>query len=214
MGKTTTENWDLPKNEKARTSIGTPIQDFDPNQYDYDEYYGEDISFHEPEFSHNIYEAEPFTSAEEYLSTDEQDYDETLGTKSTESHPVPLERFGDVFTNKEAKDAERTEPETLLGSGEQTGASQFERERVDLDAEAELISGSERSDEDIRLEAWQRIGEEGTVDANHMQILVSDGNVVLQGIVPSRTEKLITQEIVSAIAGVGLVENQLTVVVD
>ncbi len=71
--------------------------------------------------------------------------------------------------------------------------------------------GYQRSDERIRDDAFVRLTRHGRLDASQINVEVTGGEVTLDGLVGSRRDKRMAEEIVETIPGVTDVHNHLHV---
>ncbi len=71
--------------------------------------------------------------------------------------------------------------------------------------------GYQRSDERIRDDAFVRLTRHGRLDASQINVEVNDGEITLDGLVNSRREKRMAEDIVDSIPGVKDVHNHLHV---
>jgi len=71
--------------------------------------------------------------------------------------------------------------------------------------------GYKRSDERIREDVNDRLGHEEQLDPSEIEVMVSNGEVTLIGMVESRREKFLAEEIADDVGGVSEVHNQLRV---
>jgi hypothetical protein len=71
--------------------------------------------------------------------------------------------------------------------------------------------GYKRSDERIREDVSDRLGEHAYLDCTEIEVTVSQGEVTLIGVVHSRQEKFLAEEIADDVSGVNDVHNQLRV---
>ncbi len=71
--------------------------------------------------------------------------------------------------------------------------------------------GYKRSDERIRDDAFVRLTRHGRLDASQINVEVNNGELTLDGMVRSRREKRMAEELVESIPGVADVHNHLHV---
>lgn len=71
--------------------------------------------------------------------------------------------------------------------------------------------GYRRSDKRIEEDINERLTHHGGIDATHIEVLVHDGEVTLQGTVDSRRTRRMAEEVVESVSGVADVDNQLLV---
>jgi hypothetical protein len=71
--------------------------------------------------------------------------------------------------------------------------------------------GYRRSDERIREDVNDRLGDDYYIDASDIEVTVSNTEVTLTGTVPSRNDKRRAEDIAESVSGVTNVENRLRV---
>lgn len=71
--------------------------------------------------------------------------------------------------------------------------------------------GYKRSDERIREDVSDRLGEHPYLDCSEVEVHVSNGEVTLTGVVNSRQEKFLLEEIADDVSGVNEIHNQVRV---
>lgn len=71
--------------------------------------------------------------------------------------------------------------------------------------------GYQRSDERIREDVCDRLTDDPVVDASEIEVTVSGGEVTLNGMTPSRTEKRRAEDLADSVSGVRHVQNNLRV---
>lgn len=71
--------------------------------------------------------------------------------------------------------------------------------------------GYKRSDERIREDVSDRLGEHPYLDCSEVEVNVSNGEITLTGVVNSRHEKFLLEEIADEVSGVTEVHNQVRV---
>jgi osmotically-inducible protein OsmY len=68
-----------------------------------------------------------------------------------------------------------------------------------------------RSDDKIQDEIWELLSNNADLDASEVEVLVEGGEVTLTGTVDSRDARWLTEDLVTSVAGVREVYNQLKV---
>jgi osmotically-inducible protein OsmY len=71
--------------------------------------------------------------------------------------------------------------------------------------------GYRRSDERIREDVCDRLGQSGDLDPSDVEVSVSNGEVSLRGTVPERFMKWEAEQLADAVAGVVDIHNQIRV---
>jgi osmotically-inducible protein OsmY len=71
--------------------------------------------------------------------------------------------------------------------------------------------GYKRSDDRIREDVSDRLGENPYIDCSEVEVTVNNGEVTLTGVVTSRQEKFLIEEITDDVSGVNEVHNQVRV---
>jgi len=71
--------------------------------------------------------------------------------------------------------------------------------------------GYRRSDERIREDVNDRLGDDYYIDASDIEVMVSNTEVTLTGTVPTRNDKRRAEDIAESVSGVTNVENRLRV---
>jgi osmotically-inducible protein OsmY len=71
--------------------------------------------------------------------------------------------------------------------------------------------GYQRSDERIREDVCERLTEHGDLDARNIEVRVVNREVTLEGLVASRADKRLAEDITDSVSGVGEIHNQLRV---
>jgi hypothetical protein len=69
----------------------------------------------------------------------------------------------------------------------------------------------QRSDERIRDDVYDRLNDHPNVDSSDIRVTVSEGEVTLEGMVHSRREKRLAEDIAESVSGVRDIQNRLRV---
>ena len=115
-------------------------------------------------------------------------------------------RFGD-----ERRFSERRFGERRFEPRGESGERRFDTERTEGPFRGVGPRGYRRSDERMREEVCDRLTDHPRVDASHIEVTCSDGEVTLSGTVSERAMKRLAEDCAESISGVRDVNNRLRV---
>lgn len=108
-------------------------------------------------------------------------------------------------------DRGRDEVASWFGDGDAERRRRMDEQRPGALHRGKGPKGYHRSEERIREDAYDRLTEDGYVDATNIQVQLEGDDVVLSGTVHSREEKRRAEDLVERVSGVRNVENRLRI---